>query len=85
MAESNAYEDGRIARSVNGEIVTDSESDNPEDYVHLHDPLSEKRKLLVKKRSATNQRRIKSQSHRRGKVFVMKGLQACLQNIVGMS
>ena len=50
MAESDAYADGRIARAINGEIVTDSESDNPENYVHLQDPLSEEGKVLVKKR-----------------------------------
>ena len=32
----------RIARAVNGEIVSDSESDHPKDYVHLQDSLSEK-------------------------------------------
>ncbi len=78
MAESDAYEDGRIARSVNREIVTNSESDNPEDYVRLQDPLSDEGKLLVKKmksnKSETNQKN-ESQSHCRGKVFLTKGLQ----------
>ncbi len=56
MAESDAYEDGRIARSVIGEIVTDSESDNT---MSIYMITSEKGKLLVKKRRARNQRRIR--------------------------
>ena len=32
-AVRDTYDDTRIARSINGEIVTDSESDNPLDYV----------------------------------------------------
>ena len=59
MAESDAYADGRIARAINGEVVTDSESDNPEDYVHLQDPLSEEGRALVKKRRTAIQRRIR--------------------------
>ena len=59
MAESDAYADGRIARAINGEVVTDSESDNPEDYVHLQDPLSEEGRVLVKKRRTAIQRRIR--------------------------
>lgn len=48
MAESDAYADGRIARAIKGEVVTDSELDNPEDYVHLQDPLSKEGRVLVK-------------------------------------
>jgi len=58
MAESDAYADG-LARAINGEVVTDSESDKPEDYVHLQDPLSEEGRVLVKKRRGAIQRRIR--------------------------
>ena len=49
-AAVDAYENERVARAVNGEIVTDSESDiNPEDLVDLHDKVS-KRISNVKKK-----------------------------------
>jgi len=44
------YEQDHIARSVNGEIVSESESDDPELYVGLVDPFSESAKSLVVKR-----------------------------------
>lgn len=58
MAEIDAYEEKRLARAVNNEIVTDSESDNPDDYVGISDGhLDEKtRNLIEKKRKAIRRR-----------------------------
>ena len=39
-AEEDTNEQNRIARAVNGEIVSESESDRPEAYVGVSDPLS---------------------------------------------
>ena len=49
----DAQEDDRITEQVNGIIVTDSESDNPEDYVRVQslNPSSNK-PLLLKRRKA---------------------------------
>ena len=48
----DGYESERIARAVNGEIVTDSEADvSPEDLVGLH-VASEKGKLVIQKQRA---------------------------------
>ena len=54
MAEIDAYEEKRLARAVNNEIMTDSESDNPDDYVGISDGhLDEKtRNLIENKREA---------------------------------
>lgn len=49
-AAVDAYENERVARAVNGEIVTDSESDiNPEDLVDLHDITNDKAKSIIQK------------------------------------
>ena len=48
MRES--YEDERMARFINGEIVSESESDNPEDYISLTNEAN--RSLILKKRAA---------------------------------
>ena len=46
----DAYENERIARAVNGEIVTDSESDiNAEDLVGLHDIVNNKGKSIIQR------------------------------------
>ena len=50
-AVQDTCDDTRMARAINGEIVTDSESDNPLDYVGVRDTLSDRGKLLVKKRA----------------------------------
>ncbi len=48
----------RIARALNGEVVSDSDSDNPDAYIGLEDPLrSEAGRQLVCKRRAAIQRR----------------------------
>ena len=44
--ETDMYEQERTARSVNGEVVSESESDDPESYVGLSDPFSEAAKKL---------------------------------------
>ncbi|XP_065884820.1 uncharacterized protein [Dysidea avara] len=60
-AASDAYESERIARAVNGEIVTDSEADvSPEQLVGLNSITSEKGKLIVQKQRAA----IKSRAQR---------------------
>ena len=51
-------EEDRIARSVNGEIVTDSDSDNPEEYLGLSDLLTERGKQLIAKRRAAIRRKM---------------------------
>lgn len=56
--ESNAYELDQIARAVNGEIVSDDESDvDPQDFAVITDPLSETAKALVLKRRTAILRR----------------------------
>ena len=52
-----SYEQDRTARSLNGEIISDSESDNPECYVGITDPLSDKAKHLIAKKCAAIRRR----------------------------
>ena len=59
MAEKDAYEERRVARAINNEIVTDSESDNPDDYVGLSDRLDEKTRILIEKKRKAIQRRAK--------------------------
>ena len=56
-AQCDACGDERAARAINGLIVTDSESDDPEQYVGLHNPLSEQGRSLIAKRRKTIQRR----------------------------
>jgi len=56
-AEEDTNEQNRIARAVNGEIVSESESDSPEAYVS--DPLSAAGKELIAKKWAKIQRRAK--------------------------
>ena len=58
VTEDDEYEQRRMARIVNGEIVSESDSDNdPEAYVNISEPLSEAGKaLIVKKRKAIKRR-----------------------------
>ena len=37
-ARNEGYEQDRIARGVNGEIISESESDDPEEYTRVTDP-----------------------------------------------
>lgn len=58
-AEADVKDQTRTARAVNGEILTESESDDPEAYVGLTDVLSEAGKSLVAKKRAAIRRRAK--------------------------
>ena len=78
------YEQDRTAWSLNGEIVSDSESDDPECYVGINDPLSDKAKLLIAKNCAAIRRRarrckMKAIAEKRSKVSrkVSKILRDC--------
>lgn len=57
VAEEDGNCQDRIARIVNGEIVSESDSDDPGSYVGLTDPLSQAGKTLVAKKRASIQRR----------------------------
>ena len=56
-AEGDAYGQKRMARIVNGEVVSESESDSPESYAHIVDPLCNAGKKLIAKKRAAIQRR----------------------------
>ena len=56
---NDAYSDDGIARAMNQEIVSDSESDDPDAYVGLQDPLSKEGKHLIHKRRSAIHRRIR--------------------------
>ena len=45
------YTQRRVQNAINGDIVTDSESDNPNDYIEL-DPKRERCQLIIKKKRA---------------------------------
>ena len=45
MAEKDAYEEKGLARAVNDEIVTDSESDNPDAHLFVLDILNHQNHL----------------------------------------
>ena len=53
----DSYDQGRIARAVNEEIVSESESDNPEAYTNLLDPLCASGKDLITKKRTMIRRR----------------------------
>ena len=55
--ETDMYDQNRIVRSVNGEIVSESESDDPESYIGLSNPFSRLGKSLVAKKQAQLKRR----------------------------
>ena len=59
--DTDMYEQDQIARIVNGEIVSESESDDPEKYVGLLNPFSESAKSLVVKRRQQIRRRARRQ------------------------
>ncbi len=56
-AEGDRYDQDRTARSVNGEIVSESDSDSPEAYVGVSQPLSAAGKRLIAKKRAAIRRR----------------------------
>lgn len=57
VLNKEAYGDNRIVRAINEEVVTESESDNPDAYVSLRDPLSQTGKNIIMKRRAAIRRR----------------------------
>ena len=57
VVNKEAYGDNRIARAINEEVVTESESDNPDAYASLCDPLSQTGKNIIMKRRAAIRRR----------------------------
>ena len=59
--EKDMYDQDRIARCINEEVVSESESDDPESYVGLSDPFSEVAKSLVVKRRDQIQQRARRQ------------------------
>ena len=61
-AEADMKDQVRAARAVDGEIVTESDSDDPEPYVGLKDPLSGAGKNLIVKKRATIRRAKKNRS-----------------------
>ena len=56
-AEGDMYDQDRTARIVNGEVVSESESDNPEEYSAIKDPLSIMGKEMITKKRAQIRRR----------------------------
>ena len=58
-AEGDAYDQDRTARAVNGQIVSESESDDPDSYVVVIDPLSDAGKVLIARKRVAIQRRAK--------------------------
>ena len=64
----------QIAGSVNGEIVSETESDNPMDYVVSSETGSEARRALVEKKRRTIQRRCR---RLRAKVLAQQRFLSC--------
>ena len=58
-AESDAYGSEWTARVLNGFVVTESESDDPQLIANLRDPLCESGRRLISKRQKSNQRKMK--------------------------
>ena len=56
-ADRDGYDEDRIARALNNEIVTDSESDNPDSYFGMKNILSENGKQLIQRKRRTIRRR----------------------------
>ena len=48
--EIDFHESDRIARSINGEVISESEADNAEDIVTVSEPLSAEGKVLIQKK-----------------------------------
>ena len=87
IIEEDEYEQSRMARIVNGEIVSESDSDDPESYVGISEPLSESGKALIVKKRRAIQRRCKRKQEkaiaerhflsRKGSTRVSKILKDC--------
>lgn len=56
-AQNDARESERTAEVLNGLIVSDMESDNPDEYIELQNPLSDAGRLLILKRRRAIKRR----------------------------
>ena len=68
----------RVANAINGDVVTDSESDDPDSYIGL-DPKSELGKMvIVKKRAAIKRmaRRLRAKMIAERRFFVQQNLKA---------
>ena len=65
----DSYEDERIARTINGEVVSDSESDDPEDYIALQNSRKARNDLIEKKQKAikrwASRKRVKALAEKR--------------------
>ena len=57
-ADTTNYELERIANMINGDVVTDSESDDPEQYVGINDPFSSNAVKVIAKQRAINKRQM---------------------------
>ena len=55
-ADTANYELERIANMINGDVVTDSESDDPKQYVGINDPFSSNAIKVIAKQRAINKR-----------------------------
>jgi len=55
-ADTANYESERIANMVNGNVVTDSESDDPENYIGIKDLISNNAVTIIAKQRAINKR-----------------------------
>ena len=54
---ADEYDQERVARAINGDIVSESESDTPEAYTNVSDPISTAGKeFITKKQLAIRQR-----------------------------
>lgn len=72
-AASESYEQERIARSINGEIVSESESDDPDHYVGIKSITSAAGRELIRKKRVS----IKTRARRmRAKLIAEKRLLA---------
>ena len=58
-AQSGAYGSEWTARVLNGFVVTESESDDPQLIANLRNPLYESGRLLISKRQKLNQRKMR--------------------------
>ena len=58
-AQSDAYGSEWTARVLNGFVVTESESDDPQLIANLRNPLYESGRLLISKRQKLNQRKMR--------------------------
>ena len=51
-----SYEQQRLARCINGQVVSESESDDPEEYLNVTNSIEARKKLVLKKRVAIRRR-----------------------------